>query len=110
MRRRRAASDPVAMLGTAPSPQPMILAHATRALTCAVALAVGFTFSAWVTGLGPLDGTRGEPSPAERTIRALPFDAPVPAAAPDSAGEGADLPYRAEWTLPEDALAVIEAI
>ena len=102
------ASDPVMMLSTAPSPRVGIAARLPYPLASAIALALGFAVSAWIAGLGPLESARGEPSASDRTMRAMPFDAPVPAAAPDSAGEGADLPYRAEWTLPDDPGRVID--
>ena len=66
------------------------------------ALVLGFAAGAWAAGLGPFDGMRPEPSPGERTMRALPFDAPVPDGAPASAGAGLDLPYAAIWQLDED--------
>lgn len=68
-------------------------------------MALGFTLGAWLGGLGPFEGVRAEPSAAQRTMRALPFDAPVPDGAPSSAGAGPDLPYMAQWALPESVPA-----
>jgi hypothetical protein len=78
------------------TPRP-VTAHIPRIALSIVALVLGFVAAAAIGGLGPFDGLHSEPSPATRTVRALPFDAPVPDAPHTIAGEGRELPYRLEW-------------
>jgi len=79
-----------------------------RSFAGLAALAMGFLAGSWAIGMGPFDGVSPAPSAAEQTMRALPFDVPVPDGDPVFAGAGPDMPYLARWrldTAPVDATA-----